>query len=623
MIALTPLDGRQVRQMVGELAARHALPKEVIDGVTERAGGVPLFVEEVTRFLLERGEPGGVQTIPPTLQQSLTARLDRLGSAREVAQIGAVIGRDFSYMLIHAVAGMEEAPLKAALERLAEADILLVQGVPPDSDYRFKHALVQDAAYSTLLRERRRTLHARIAEALEGQFADVADHQPELVARHCTEAGLIEKGINYWLRAGRNAAARYANLEAIAHLQRGIEALEHLPSGALRDRLDLDMQLALGPCVIAAQGPASTLAAATFARARQVCERLGDPPEYLHVMNWLMVALAVRGQLPEGREAAITLVGLAEGRGDRPALINAVRAAGLISLLMGLIVEGHEWAERNIMELGKSTEAERISARAAGQDAEAAGLAVMSWALWILGRSDDARARMGAALERADAVQHPHTQAYVCYYASVLYAWRGEPAVAYQYAERSLTLSEKHGFRQWRILSGAVRAICTAVLDHSSPIDPVVVALNEYRGVGYQFGITALLTLFSGALIVRNQLDIASDVIEETFATCNANTERFLEAELCRLKAQMLLVRKGPDASGQAQSLLERALTVARSQRAHSLELRAARDLAGLWRDQGKRDEARHLLAPVYGWFTEGFDTLDLKQAKALLDELA
>ena len=590
-ISLAPLDRGQVQEMVAELSARHALPHDVVEDVAARTGGVPLFVEEVTRLLLERGEGGGgIQAIPATLQQSLMARLDRLGPAREVAQIGSVIGRGFSYSLLRDVAGMEDAALQAALERLAEADIVLVQGLPPDSDYRFKHALVQDAAYSTLLREPRRALHARIAEALEGRFADVADHQPELVARHCTEAGLIEKGINYWLRAGRNAAARYANLEAIAHLQRGIDALERLPSGALRDRLDLDMQLALGPCVIAAQGPASTLAAATFARARQLCERLGDPPEYLHVMNWLMVALAVRGQLPEGREAAITLVGLAEARGDRPALINAVRAAGLISLLIGLIVEGEEWAERNLKELGASTEAERISARAAGQDAEAAGLAVMSWALWILGRYDDAVARMGAALERADAVQHPHTQAYVCYYASVLYAWRGEPAAAYQYAERSLTLSEKHGFRQWRSLSRAVRAICTAVLDHSSPIDPVIVALNEYRGAGYQFGITALLTLFCEALIVRNQLDIASDVIEETFSTCNANTERFVEAELCRLKARVLLARKGPDASRQAQSLLETALTVARSQRAHSLELRAARDLARHWRDQGKTD---------------------------------
>ena len=622
-ISLAPLDRGQVQEMVAELSARHALPHDVVEDVAARTGGVPLFVEEVTRLLLERGEGGGgIQAIPATLQQSLMARLDRLGPAREVAQIGSVIGRGFSYSLLRDVAGMEDAALQAALERLAEADIVLVQGLPPDSDYRFKHALVQDAAYSTLLREPRRALHARIAEALEGRFADVADHQPELVARHCTEAGLIEKGMNYWLRAGRNAAARYANLEAIAHLQRGIDALERLPSGALRDRLDLDMQLALGPCVIAAQGPASTLAAATFARARQLCERLGDPPEYLHVMNWLMVALAVRGQLPEAREAAITLVGLAEARGDRPALINAVRAAGLISLLIGLIVEGEEWAERNLKELGASTEAERISARAAGQDAEAAGLAVMSWALWILGRYDDAVARMGAALERADAVQHPHTQAYVCYYASVLYAWRGEPAAAYQYAERSLTLSEKHGFRQWRSLSRAVRAICTAVLDHSSPIEPVIVALNEYRGAGYQFGITALLTLFCEALIVRNQLDIASDVIEETFSTCNTNIERFVEAELCRLKARVLLARKGPDASCQAQSLLETALTVARSQRAHSLELRAARDLASLWRDQEKRDEARELLAPVYDWFTEGFDTLDLKEAKALLDEL-
>ncbi len=569
-ISLAPLDREQVRHMVSELAARHALPRDVIEGVTERTGGVPLFVEEVTRLLLE----GGVQAIPPTLQQSLMARLDRLGSAREVAQIGAVIGRGFSYTLIHAVAGMEEAPLKAALERLAEADILLEQGLPPESNYRFKHALVQDAAYGTLLREPRRKLHARIAQAIESQFADVAEHQPELVARHCTEAGLIEKGANYWLRAGRNAAARYANLEAIAHLRQGIEAVERLPSGALRDRLDLDMQLALGPCIIAAQGPASTLAVATFARARQICERLGDPPEYLHVMHWLMVGLAVRGELPQGREAAIALVGLAEARGDRPALINAARAVGLISLLMGQIVEGREWAERNIKEFDASSEAERVAARAAGQDAGAAGFAVMSWALWVLGHVDQATARMSAALQRAEVVKEPHTQAYVSYYASVLYALRGEPAVAYQHADRCLTLSEEHGFRQWRSLSRVIRANCTALLDPSRTIDEAVVGLDEYRGAGYQFGVTALFTLLCEALLLRRQLDVALEIIEQALLKCELNTERFFEAELNRLKARTLLLGKEPNAGIDAESLLDRALAISRSQSARLLELR-------------------------------------------------
>ena len=194
MISLAPLDRHQVRHMVGELAARHALPKEVVDGVTERTGGVPLFVEEVTRLLLERGEQGGIQAIPPTLQQSLTARLDRLGPAREVAQIGAVIGRDFSYALLRAVAGMEDAPLQAALERLAEADILLVQGLPPEADYRFKHALIQDAAYENLLKSRRQVLHRRVAEVLRDQFAASAAAEPELLAHHFTQAGLDRGG---------------------------------------------------------------------------------------------------------------------------------------------------------------------------------------------------------------------------------------------------------------------------------------------------------------------------------------------------------------------------------------------------------------------------------------------
>ena len=213
-ISLAPLDRHQVRHMVGELAARHALPKEVVEGVTERTGGVPLFVEEVTRLLLERGEQGGIQAIPPTLQQSLTARLDRLGPAREVAQIGAVIGRDFSYALLRAVAGMEDAPLQTALERLAEADILLVQGLPPESDYRFKHALIQDAAYENLLKSRRQVLHRRVAEALRDQFAATAAAEPELLAHHFTQAGLTEAAIEWWGKAGQRSLERSALVEA-------------------------------------------------------------------------------------------------------------------------------------------------------------------------------------------------------------------------------------------------------------------------------------------------------------------------------------------------------------------------------------------------------------------------
>jgi tetratricopeptide (TPR) repeat protein len=245
----------------------------------------------------------------------------------------------------------------------------------------------------------------------------------------------------------------------------------------------------------------------------------------------------------------------------------------------------------------------------------------MAWALWILGRIDEASARMAAAVERAEAVKHPHTQAYVHYYAAVLYALRGEANVAYQHADQSLKLSEDHGFRQWRGLSRTVRAISAAVRDPSRAIDQEIGGLDEYRGASYQFGITVLLMLLSETLIGCKQSNLAAEVIDQALATCNAKTERLVEAELHRLKAHMLSNQR--NSSVDAESLLAKALEVARSQSAHSFELRAAMSLARLWRDQGKVREARELLAPVYGWFTEGFDTRDLKEAKALLEELA
>ena len=231
-ISLAPLDRAQVRDMVAELSARHALPKEVVEDVAARTGGVPLFVEEVTRLLLERGgEQGGIHAIPPTLQQSLMARLDRLGPAREVAQVGAVIGRGFSYGLLRAVAGMDNAPLQVALEKLADADIVLVQGLPPESDYRFKHALIQDAAYENLLKSRRHALHRRVAEILRDRFADSAAAEPEALAHHFTQAGMTDAAIEWWGKAGDQALRRSAFQEAISHLGKAIEMSDKAGDG--------------------------------------------------------------------------------------------------------------------------------------------------------------------------------------------------------------------------------------------------------------------------------------------------------------------------------------------------------------------------------------------------------
>jgi tetratricopeptide (TPR) repeat protein len=599
-----------------------------------RTDGVPLFVEELTKTVLESGllrerdghytldQPLPPVAIPTTLQASLLARLDRLASVRDVAQIGAVVGREFSYELLNAVAGLPQQRLDDALRELVRSELVFRRGEIPQAVYTFKHALVRDAAYSSLLKTRRAQLHAAIAGALESRFPELIEVEPETLAGHLTEAGLFDKAVRYWLLAGRNAAMRSANLEAIAHLQRGIDAVAALPDEAAdRDRMELDLQLALAPCLIATQGPASSAAMATFTRAGELCERLGDPPEYLQVVFWLTTASVIRGELPRAEEMIVTLLRLAETRGERPALLNALRGHAMILLFMGRVTEARAAIERAAAAFDASGEADRLAARAAGQDAGVANLALMSWTLWLLGDVDTAAARMEEAFRRADSIGHPHTRAYAAYYASVLHALRGDPVLARRHAERCLALSEEHGFRQWRGLSRAVRGICTAMIDPAATsIEEVTSALDEYRGAGYQLGITALYVLLCRALILIQKSGPALEIIEQGLATAEHNSERIFEAELYRLKAELL--RASGASTSDTTALLEHALAVARSQGARSLELRAATDLAALLAGEGDPSSAIKLLAPACAQVTEGNATRDLREAQALLARL-
>ena len=338
-ISLAPLDRLQVRDMVAELSARHALPKEVVEDVAERTGGVPLFVEEVTRLLLERGgKQSGMHAIPPTLQQSLTARLDRLGSAREVAQVGAVIGRGFSYGLLRAVAGIEDAPLQAALERLAEADIVLVQGLPPESDYRFKHALIQDAAYENLLKSRRQALHRRVAETLRDRFA-IAAAEPEVLAHHFTQAGMTEAAIEWWGKAGDQALRRSAFQEAIAHLGKAIEMADK-SSGATRQTTTpevarVKLQTSFGNALIAARGHGAPETTAAFARARELAAAVDDPMERLSANYGLWVGHFSRGEAGPARAIAEVVLGDIEGKPPSPEAAVAHRVAGPTEWYLG------------------------------------------------------------------------------------------------------------------------------------------------------------------------------------------------------------------------------------------------------------------------------------------------
>ena len=634
-LSLTRLSRREGASLVAQVTGGKTLPEDVMNQILARTDGVPLFVEELTKTVLESGllteraadfvlqNALPSMAIPTTLHASLMARLDRLASVKEVAQIGAVIGREFSYELLNAVAGVPQDVLDLLLEQLVRSELVFRRGEMQQAVYIFKHVLVRDAAYSGLLKTRRARLHVDIAEAIEQRFPEIAEAQPETLAHHFTEAGNIEKATGYWLKAGNMAALRSANLEAIAHLHAGIDVLARAQDNPGRDRQELDIQFALAPCLIATQGPASSESVTTFTRARELCERLDDPPEYLQVMFWLATASVVRGELPQANEAIETLLRLATTRGNRPALLNAMRGQGMILLFMGQVVDAHKALERAVSAFDESDESARLSARVAGQDAGVANLSLMSWALWVLGRADEAVARIDAAVRRAEMLQHPHTEAYACYYAAILHGLRGEPSIALERARRCLALSGEHGFLQWRGLAQAVQGICTVHVDgSSSTLDEVKSAVDEYRGRGYRIGITALYVLLCPVLLRSNQAEAALEIIEQGLVAANNNTERVFEAELYRLKAQVMLSRGGEEARLEAQSLLDQALTTARAQNAKILELRAATDLAAIWIGDGRREAAFQLLAPVYFWFREGFDTPDLRQAETLLDQL-
>ena len=450
-ISLAPLDRRQVHYMVGELAALHALPKEAIDGVTERSGGVPLFVEEVTRLLLERGERGSIQAIPPTLQQSLTARLDRLGTAREVAQVGAVIGRGFSYPLVRAVAGMDDAPLQVALDRLAEADILLVQGLPPDSDYRFKHALIQDAAYENLLKSRRQLLHRRAAEILRG-FANTAAAEPEALAYHFTQAGMTEAAIEWWGKAGDQALRRSAFQEAIAHLGKAIEMADKAsgvatPSAPPRTAR-LKLQTSLGNALIAARGHGAPETSAAFARASELAVGVDDPVERLSANYGLWVGHLSRGEARPLRAIAEVLLRDIEGKPPSPEAAVAHRLAGVTEWYLG----NFELARAHLRQTLAMFDPQRdrdLTYRF-GQDMGVSAMVFMALALWPLGEIDHARRIGEEALSRAAASGHMLTTVFGHFQYALLHVARRDAATTAALAEAVVNLAREHGMQLYR-----------------------------------------------------------------------------------------------------------------------------------------------------------------------------
>jgi tetratricopeptide (TPR) repeat protein len=632
LISLNRLAPRQRAEMIAGVTGGKALPQEITDQIIDRTDGVPLFVEELTKAVVESGMlaaagdhytaggPLAPLAIPASLQASLLARLDRLAPVREVAQIGAALGRQFSHELIGAVAPMPQAQLDEALAQLVGAELIYRRGTPPDAEYTFKHALVQDAAYSTLLRSRRQQLHARIVATLEGQFVEIVAAQPALLAHHCTEAGVTEKAIAYWLAAGRQAWGRSATAEAVALLHRGLVLVPALPDTDGRRETELDLQIALGQALIMNRGWAAPELVEVHSRARQLASTLNRPRALLFAL-WGQFThdCWARADLKRARRLAAELRELGDTAGDVPIQVMGCYASGMACFHLGEFAAGQAYLEKG---LALFDPAHRPSySELLSNDARVQLRLHSSWQLACLGHLYQALFQRDAAVEEARRLSHPPTLA-----VALTHAWltgtfvRLEPGSLLQYPKELLALATEHGLGYIRTVTLIMRGWCLAALGRSDEGIPLLTAglagLDELGFLAYR---PMELTRLGDACRMAGQWQVALGHLAEAQRRAEETEERWYQVETHRLTGDVLLAMGDP--SGAEESYHE-AIAIAQQQSARLWELGAAASLARLWHDQGKRTEAHALLAPVYNWFTEGFDTPVLQQARALLNYL-
>jgi class 3 adenylate cyclase/predicted ATPase len=632
-LSLARLTRRHGAAIVARLAAGKALPEKVLDEIVARTDGIPLFVEELTKAVLESGllEEAGDHyelagplpplAIPCTLQDSLMARLDRLAPVKEVAQIGAVIGREFGHQLLTAVLPSPEKRLNDALDQLVASELVFRRGASPDATYAFKHALVQEAAYNSLLKSRRQQLHARIAQALEEDFPEVAANHPEVLARHLTDAELTEKAVGYWHKAAQLAAERFAHKEAIAHLTQGLELLGRLPDTPEHARAEIRLQNASGVSLIATKGPAPEVAEA-YLRARQLAERLGDRRQTYAAVWGLWYFNHLRMKFRTARNLSYELLELARREQDKELLLQAHHAAWPVLLCAGEPLLCREHAAQGLA-LYDSREHRSHALRYGGHDPGVCCRYHGAAALCLLGCPDQAIAMAHDAVHLATELAQPFSLAIAIGYVSFLHQFRGEAGLAQEQAEATIARSVEQGFFQYRAIGTVMRGWAVAWQgDLEAGAAAIREGLAALRAAGADVRRSYYLALLADVCRRAGRPEAGQGAIAEALGFAEESGERWWEAELHRLKGELLLTQSGENRA-EAEACFHRALEVAHQQSAKAFELRAATSLARLWADQGKRHDARDLLAPVYGWFTEGFDTADLKEAKALLDELS
>jgi class 3 adenylate cyclase/tetratricopeptide (TPR) repeat protein/tRNA A37 threonylcarbamoyladenosine biosynthesis protein TsaE len=640
-LTINRLTEGEIGSMIDRVTGNKPLSVNIRQDIIERTDGIPLFVEEMTKAVLEaesEGEaprtaaavPPPALAVPASLQASLMSRLDRLGFAKEVAQIGAAIGREFSHALLTAVADKPDAELNAALDRLLQSGLLFRQGVPPHARYLYKHALVQDTAYGTLLRQPRRALHARIADVLETQFVEIAESQPELLARHCGEAGLIEKAASFWGKAGQRSLTRSALVEAAEQLTRALGQIAALPSTPARRREQIKLQVALLNALFHVEGYAAPETKAAAEQARLLIEQaeaLGEAPEdpllLFSVLYGFWVANLVAFNSDVCGDLARQFLSLAEKQGATVPLMIGHQAVAISLQSAGDITEGRAHYDQAIA-LYNPVEHRPLATRF-GQDSRVVNLSRRSAALWLLGYPEAALADAESAVKNAREIGHAATLMYALSHGAFAQYQCGNYASANAVFDELAALAEEKGALFWKAF-GIMNQGCVRALT-GQPVDAVRMIKSGWQSTGATMWMPFFLSYLARAHAELGNFEDAWRSICEAMATVKTSKERWCEAEIYRIAGEITILVPEPAAAradaARAGAYFERALAIAHAQRAKSWQLRTAMSMARLLRAQGKWGDARDNLAPIYGWFTEGFATLDLKEAKALLHELA
>jgi class 3 adenylate cyclase/predicted ATPase len=635
LLTLNRLTRRKIGEMVEKVTGSKALPTEVLDQIVTKTDGVPLFVEELTKMvidsgLLKEGEENYELTgplpslaIPATLQDSLMARLDRQPKVKEVAQLGAVLGREFTYEMLQAISPMDEATLQDRLARLVDIELLYQKGRPPHSKYIFKHALIQDVAYASLLKSTRQQAHQQIAQLLEAQFSDIVETQPELLAYHLTEAGLLTRAIPYWLDAGRKANAKSANVEAIAHLRRGIDLEGDLQIEQQRSDLELDLQIELASACIPAHGYAGKKTEQAYARARDLLDEAGQDSRQFAVLFGLFVVRVNRMELIAAVDVAQELLDRAITMENSAAICVGHRSLAVAFNFMGKFAAASEHATRALNFF--DPDAHRDAAIQFGHCIGVAAQMHQCLAAWYLGYTASALQAGEEGMSLARDRDHANTTAYAYLWMTYTHLSARDMTAAYQWAEEMVRFTDAQG-QGMTFWSGWGRCMLGSSMAGGDQSEVAIGHLNEGLSILAQARTRLLCPTFlafkAEALAKLGELDEAIRLLDEQQHVIETTGERWWEAEGSRIRGEIIL-KQSADDNAEVEQHFKKALDIASRQQAKSLELRAAMSLSRLWQSQGKKEEAQRLLSEIYDWFAEGFDTADLQDAKVLLDELS